>query len=182
MAATPDALADPGDTVGGAAGFFDVLSGAANAVTSLLNHTTYFEMKKRAGTVGKNGVAPLIDQLAAGEKLKKIHLVGHSFGCRVVSATAANSTTHKLRSLSLLQAAFSHYGFSKVRGGFFRSVIDGQRVSGPTLITHTKNDRAVGLAYPAASRINGDKASAFGDANDDFGGMGSNGAQKMERG
>ena len=34
----------------------------------------------------------------------------------------------------------------------------------------TKNDKAVGLAYPLASRINGDKAAAFGDEHDVFGG------------
>ena len=58
-------------------------------------------------------------------------------------------------------------------------MIEQQRVAGPVLITHTKNDRAVGLAYPAASRISGDKAMAFGDKNDDFGGIGSNGSQNM---
>jgi hypothetical protein len=81
-----------------------------------------------------------------------------------------------------LQAAFSHNGFSKQRSGFFRSVVEKKRVVGPILITHTKNDKAVGLAYPAASRIGQDKASGFGDADDEFGGLGSNGAQKMEVG
>src|SRR4029450_4507756 len=42
--------------------------------------------------------------------------------------------------------------------------------------------RAVGIAYPVASRLAGTVASAFGDANDKFGGLGRNGAQKMERG
>jgi predicted alpha/beta hydrolase family esterase len=170
----------PKDATGRAAGIGDIFSGAANAVSTLLNLTTYFEMKQRAGTVGKNGLAPLIDKLAG--QVDRIHLVGHSFGGRVVTAAAANSTTNKLYSLSLLQAAFSHNGFSKQRSGFFRSVMDKKRVVGPILITHTKNDKAVGLAYPAASRIGQDKTSGFGDADDEFGGLGSNGAQKMEVG
>ena len=66
--------------------------------------------------------------------------------------------------------------------GFFRSVIDQKRVKGPILVTHTKNDTAVGLAYPLASRINGDTTAAFGDENDKFGGLGRNGAQQMEVG
>ena len=45
------------------------------------------------------------------------------------------------------------------------------------MITHTKNDRAVGIAYPLASRISRQQASALGDQNDPYGGMGRNGAQ-----
>ena len=169
-----------GPVTGGAAGFTDIFSKAANAVVSLMNHATYFQMKKLAGTVGKEGVAPLIDRLAVGKPHRKIHLAGHSFGGRVVTATAAASKTKQLRSMSLLQAAYSHNGLSASKGGYFRSVIDDHRVAGTTIITYSKHDRAVGLAYPAASRINGDTAMAFGKADDDFGGMGSSGAQNME--
>jgi hypothetical protein len=167
-----------GDQTGKAQGIGAFLSKAANAVTNLMNLGTYFEMKQRAGTVGKNGVAPLIDELA--KQVDRIHLVGHSFGGRVVTAAAANSTTKSLHSMSLLQAAFSHNGFSNKRQGFFRSVIDKQRVAGPILVTNTKKDLSVGLAYPAASRISGDAAKGFGDADDPFGGIGSNGAQQMQ--
>lgn len=170
----------PEEAIGRAAGIGSLFSGAANAVSNLLNLTTYFEMKKRAGTVGKNGLAPLIDVLAA--QVARIHLIGHSFGGRVVTAAAANSTTNKLHSMGLLQAAFSHNGFSQKRSGFFRSVVENKRVAGPILITHTKNDKAVGMAYPAAARISRDNATGFGDADDEFGGLGSNGAQQMEVG
>ena len=163
---------------GGAAGLATFLAGFKAAAMNVLNFTTYFEMKTRAGTVGKNGVAKLIDKLAP--QVQRIHLIGHSFGGRVVTATAANSSTDKIRSMSLLQTAFSHNGFSKSMKGFFRSVVDQKRVNGPILVTHTKNDKAVGVAYPLASRINGDVAAAFGDENDKFGGLGRNGAQKME--
>jgi hypothetical protein len=39
----------------------------------------------------------------------------------------------------------------------------------------------VGLAYPLASRLNGDDAAGIGDANDRFGGMGANGAQHVDK-
>ena len=165
---------------GGAAGLKDVLSGFKAAAMNVLNFTTYFEMKARAGTVGKNGVAKLIDKFAP--QVQRIHLIGHSFGGRVVTAAAANSSTEKIRSMSLLQTAFSHNGFSQAKNGFFRSVVDQKRVKGPILVTHTKNDKAVGVAYPLASRINGDRAAAFGDENDEFGGIGRNGAQQMRSG
>ena len=166
--------------VGGAAGFKQKIAGFLGAAMNVLNFTTYYEMKARAGTVGKNGVGPLIDHLAPS--VDRIHLIGHSFGGRVVAAAAAASTTDKIRSMSLLQTAFSHNGFSKQMSGFFRSVVENNRVHGPILVTHTHNDRAVGIAYPLASRLSGDQAAALGDKNDKFGGLGRNGAQKMETG
>ncbi|HEV3409485.1 MAG TPA: hypothetical protein VG095_04280 [Chthoniobacterales bacterium] len=165
---------------GGAAGLGDIFSGFRSGAIRFLNYFTYYEMKKRAGTVGRNGVGPMLDRLA--DKVQRIHLVGHSFGGRVVTAAAAGSRTEKLRSMALLQTAFSHHGFSRSMKGFFREVVDRQRIKGPILITHTPNDRAVGVAYPAASRLSRDVSTAFGDANDKFGGIGRNGAQKMETG
>jgi len=85
-----------------------------------------------------------------------------------------------LQTMSLLQTAFSHNGFSKSMNGFFRSVVDDKRVKVPILVTYTPNDLAVGIAYPTASRLSGTVASAFGDKDDKFGGLGRNGAQKME--
>jgi hypothetical protein len=167
-------------SAGGSAGLGDIFSGIKSGAIRFLNYLAYYEMKKRAGTVGQKGVAPLLDRLA--ENVQRIHLVGHSFGCRLVTAAAATSTTDKLQSMSLLQAAFSHNGFSKSMNGFFRSVVDNHRIKGPIILTYTPNDRAVGIAYPVASRLSGTVASAFGDANDKFGGLGRNGAQKMETG
>jgi hypothetical protein len=165
---------------GGAAGLGDIFSGIKSGAIRFLNYLAYYEMKQRAGTVGQKGVAPMLDRVAS--KVQRIHLVGHSFGCRVVTAAAAASTTDKLQSMSLLQGAFSHNGFSKSMNGFFRNVVDNHRIKGPIVITYTPNDRAVGIAYPVASRLAGTVASAFGDANDKFGGLGRNGAQKMEQG
>jgi hypothetical protein len=162
----------------GAAGFLGFLSGFKSAAMNALNFTTYYEMKSRAGTVGKSGVAPLIDALS--DSVDRVHLVGHSFGGRVVASAVANSTSDKIRSLSLLQTAFSHNGFSKSMKGFFRSVVDGKRVDGPIIVTHTVNDKAVGIAYPLASRLALQTTAALGDANDKYGGLGRNGAQKME--
>jgi hypothetical protein len=186
---SPAELKPVGEGVGEAASFGSFFSGLTNAVTNLMNLGTYFKMKIRAGTVGAKGVAPLIDRLA--DKVERIHLVGHSFGGRLVTATAMASTTPKLQSMSLLQAAFSHHGFSRIRSGYFRKVAKDQetpagkcRVAGPVLITHSKYDRAVGVAYPIASRISQDQSTALqtGGPEDAFGGIGSNGAVKMDTG
>lgn len=114
-----------------------------------------------------------------------IHLVGHSFGGRLVTAVAAgpdDDSPSKVASMSLLQAAYSHYGLAKnwdgEKDGAFRRVITKAAVSGPIIVTCTANDRAVGLAYPIASLIAQQVANRLGDENDKFGGMGRNGAQK----
>jgi predicted alpha/beta hydrolase family esterase len=172
--------AGAGGATGGAAGILEFFGGFKNAAINIVNYTTYYEMKNRAGIVGARGVAPMLD--AFPREIRNIHLIGHSFGGRVVTAAAAESKTDMIRSMSLLQAAFSHNGFSQSMKGFFRKVVDEQRIKGPILVTHTKNDEAVGVAYPIASRLAGQVAAALGDENDKFGGLGRNGAQKMNVG
>ncbi len=177
-----------GMTTGGAASLGDLLSGVQAAARRIANFATYYQMKSRAGTVGSKGVADLLKRVRKAKHDIRIHLVGHSFGGRLVTAAAHSlpANTNAV-SVSLLQAAFSHNGLSggfgdagKEEKGFFRAVIDEKRVSGPIIITHTKNDRAVGIAYPLASRIAGQNAAALGDQNDPYGGMGRNGAQKTQ--
>jgi pimeloyl-ACP methyl ester carboxylesterase len=167
---------------GGAAGLGSTLGGILGAAKNLLNSITYYEMKARAGTVGADGLAPVVSQIHGKRTELRIHLVGHSFGGRLVSATAGQLPKGTLASMSLLQAAFSHYGFaaewSPGKAGGFRSTISNQVVSGPIAITHTANDKAVGIAYAIASRIAGQNAAGVGDANDTYGGIGRNGAQK----
>ena len=167
---------------GHAAGLLDIFKGAAASASNAVSFLSYFMMKERAGAVGTNGVAPLIDQLAP--QVARIHLIGHSFGGRVVAATALASKNAKIGSLTFLQAAFSHNGFSPagLMNGFFRAVIEQNRVKGPIIATHTKNDTAVGIAYPLASRISGTVAAALGDETDKYGGLGRNGAQQMNPG
>jgi pimeloyl-ACP methyl ester carboxylesterase len=145
-------------------------------IRRLLNLTTYYTMKDRAGKVGVRGVAPLLEELNTQPGGRGVHLAGHSFGGRVVTA-AVGQTRTPVSSVALLQAAFSHTAFSATFDppGAFRHVLDG-RVMGPMLITHTHNDRAVGRAYALASRLARQIGSDLGDANDPYGGLGANGA------
>jgi hypothetical protein len=168
---------------GDAAGLGSLLGGIKAAASQVLNYATYYVMKERAGTVGSIGVANVIGQILAKSPKLKVHLIGHSFGGRVVTAAAqalGDEDATKPATMSLLQAAFSHNGFATKfdgkRDGFFRKVITGKKVTGPIIVTHTVNDKAVGLAYPIASKLSGVDASAIGDENDRFGGLGRNGA------
>jgi hypothetical protein len=166
---------------GGAAFPGDLLSGTKAAARRIANFATYYQMKVRAGTVGAGGVAATLLRVRERHSELPIHLVGHSFGGRLVTAAAAQLQPGGAPvTLTLLQAAFSHNGlaekFDGVNNGAFRTVLQDKRISGPILITHTKRDRAVGVAYPLASRIAFDNASGLGDRNDPYGGMGRNGA------
>ncbi|RYE05506.1 MAG: hypothetical protein EOP33_05720 [Rickettsiaceae bacterium] len=164
------------------------LGGIKAAAMNILNLTTYYQMKERAGSIGQIGVNELLRRIRGDQSLSnlKIHAVGHSFGCRLLTAaTAGPDAQHSVRldSMTLLQGAFSHYGFAdnyddSGHAGFFRRVLSNRTVSGPLVVSHTRNDRAVGTMYALASRLAGQAASAIGDAHDKFGGLGSNGAQK----
>lgn len=195
----------PTGTTGGAAptgratttggGTYDAATGSAVALglpfgglkagaQRLLNLFTYYQMKARAGTVG-TAAANVLQTLRECQYDIGIHLAGHSFGGRLVTAaTVGVSTSSALRpdSVTLLQAAFSHYGFARTydgeHDGFFRKMIGDSMVTGPILVTHSDQDLAVGLAYPLASRLAQQAASWLGDANDRYGGIGRNGAQK----
>ncbi len=167
-----------------AAGFTEAFGGLLTGARRLLNYTTYFVMKERAGTVGTSLGSVLASVRQTNPSLR-IHLVGHSFGARLVTASV-RAQSFEPSSLSLLQGAFSHSGFSaNVPGGgtgYFRNVIEEKRVNGPIVVTHTKNDRAVGIAYAIASRVSGVNAAQFGDASDQYGGIGRNGAVNMREG
>jgi hypothetical protein len=168
--------------VGAAAGFGDFLAGPLGAAKKLLNFTTFFEMKARSGDIGARGVAPVIAQIKQARPDITVHLLGHSFGARVVSAAAKELPQDSVATLSLLQGAFSHHGFARDfepgHSGFFREMVDKKTVRGPTVITKTANDKAVGIAYAIASRISNEAAAGIGDAGDKFGGIGRNGAVK----
>jgi hypothetical protein len=169
--------------MGGAAGIGDFFGGIKAAARRILNYATYYQMKERAGTVGAGGLNPLLREIRAAAPGLRVHLVGHRFGGRLVTAAAmgrAGSESVAPASMTLLQAAFSHNGFAEdfdqARDGFFREVVVQGKVAGPIVITHTKNDSAVGIAYPIASRLSREDASDLGDEDDVFGGIGRNGA------
>lgn len=169
-----------------------VFNGLLASVAWVLNQAAYFALKKRAGLIG----AALGRQLDVADirDVQRIHLVGHSFGGRLVTAAASFMTVRQPYSLSLLQAAFSHNGFGvDIDGegldGAFRNIIDDNRVRERIVVTHTWNDRAVGVLYAVASRASRDISKqlghvtpTFGGERDRHGGMGANGAQCLVAG
>ena len=169
-------LSPPAD---GTRGIGDVAGRIAGGVGQFLNLTTWYVMKERSGTVGATGVAKAVRTLRASSPSLRLHVVGHSLGGRLAAACAkalAEAPKTPLDSLMLLEAAFSHFGFSADNGhgsaGFFRDVIVQQVVKGPFLSTFSAQDTVVGKAYSVMSRLAGDNTREIGDASDEFGGLG----------
>lgn len=162
---------------GSAAGLFNGVKAGAMRFVDMLS---YYEMKERSAKVGTGLNAVLAELRATNPKLR-IHLVGHSFGGRLVTSAVSGPTAFAPASLTLLQAAFSHNAFSANyagtnRAGFFRKVVANKLINGPIVITHTRNDSAVGKAYALASKLGRQEAAGVGDSKDRYGGLGSNGA------
>jgi hypothetical protein len=174
----------PGRESGGAAGI--TFSGIWEGLRNVINYATYYEMKNRAGIVGRGGVYAALRQLRGEDSDRKLHLVGQSFGARVVTAAVdgpgVGSSPVRPQTVTLAQAAFSHYAFAVrwdgVHDGMFRDVLTPAKLLGPMLVTHSSRDRAVGVAYAIASRLANQVASAIGDEHDIYGGLGRNGALK----
>ncbi|MFF6782252.1 alpha/beta hydrolase [Streptomyces sp. NPDC012510] len=134
----------------------------------LLRQATYFAMKRRAGAVGERGLGRLLGQLARTSPDVRVHLVGHSFGARLVSFALRGlpEGVRCVKSVTLLQAAFSHYAFAARLPHDDRAsgVLNGQqrRIDGPLVCCHSKHDSALGTIYPLASRMAGDARTVLG--------------------
>jgi hypothetical protein len=172
---------------GGAAGLGDAFGRLWNGAKEALRQLTYFEMKKRAGVVGKQGLGPLLGRVAQADPEVRIHLLGHSFGARLVSFALAglpDPARAPVKSLYLLQGAFSHFAFAdalpmdRARGGALKGMAT--RVDGPLVASFSVHDTAVGKLYPLASLSSRDDSAGLEDQLFRWGGIGHDGAQAVE--
>jgi hypothetical protein len=179
-----DALQASGVAVAGGdgqAGIGDSLRGILNGAKEALRQATYWQMKNRAGVVGQRGLGPLLGRLDATRV--RVHLVGHSFGARLVSFALAGlpSGPSPVRGVTLLEGAFSHFAFASPlpfdasRKGALAGML--ARINGPLVVCFSSHDSAVGTFYPLASFAAQEDAAAANDALFRWGGMGADGAQ-----
>jgi hypothetical protein len=128
---------------------------------------TFWSMKKRAGTVGENGARRVLMELQAAAPHAQYHLVGHSFGCKVLLSALSGDAAlvRPVDSLVLLQGAISTQSFADevvirdrpMQGGYYVVAAKG-RVRGPIVATFSERDLALKWAYPAASQAAGQVA------------------------
>lgn len=173
--------APPGSSTQGLGDWFtNAVNGAKDAVRVL----SYTVMKTRAGDIGRAGLGPLLAEVRRQAPSVRVHLLGHSFGARLVSFALAGVGTpadSPIDSLVLIQGAFSHWSFAHAqdnpfgRPGALNGVAD--RVHGPLVATFTPLDWAVGVWYPKASFLARQDTSA-GVAGR-WGGMGADGFQAV---
>ncbi|MEU9302759.1 serine-threonine protein kinase [Streptomyces sp. NPDC048269] len=182
------ALVEAGAQPGGAGERDLALGGVSrtlwNGAKELLRQATYYRMKKRAGVVGERGLGPVLAELARQRPELRVHLIGHSFGARLVSFSlrAVPEGARYVKSLTLLQGAFSHYAFSgrlphdRGRGG----ALDGlqRKVDGPVVACHSPHDTSLRVFYPLASRMAGDSAGLLG-FDERWGALGHDGVQAV---
>lgn len=122
---------------------------------------TVRQMKDRAGRVGAAGVARAVRQLVATPA--RVHLVGHSYGCRVVlSAVAAGGAPPRdVDSVLLLQPALNALAFAQDvdgRPGGYRRALD--RVRLPIVTTRSKHDMPLTRVFHLGLRRRSDLGEA----------------------
>jgi hypothetical protein len=125
---------------------------------------TFWHMKRRARDVGAGGVARLLSSLQEAAREARFHLMGHSFGCIVVSSAVASplrAGRPPVTSLALVQGAMSLWSFCSAipsasgRPGFFHRVLADRHVRGPVVVTTSVHDRAVRTFYPLGAGARG---------------------------
>lgn len=139
-------------------------SSIGDALLNPLRVLSFWKMKERARQIGENSGFNLLKTLQenAGETVR-FHLMGHSFGCIVVSSILSGPKgkgilVRPVDSLALVQGAVSLWSYcSKIsyerdRPGYFNTIIAQGKVAGPIVTTHSHLDYAVGRMYPLAGK------------------------------
>lgn len=123
----------------------------------LIKPFTVWQMKDRAGKVGGAGVSLLLADILNRNATARVHLLGHSYGCKVVMAATAGlpDGVRKIYSALLLQPAISQYAFaaqipdSAQQGGYRRNLA---RIIRPVVATFSSHDSALSQAFHLALR------------------------------
>jgi hypothetical protein len=144
----------------GLLGFGDA---AKDILLAPLRSISFWKMKDRARRIGEDAGHDLLGALMCDAPKARLHLMGHSFGCIVVSASVAGGQTAKplprpVTTLYLVQGALSLWSYADNivyvpgTGGYFRRILDERLVTGPIVTTRSRFDRAVGFFYPLGAR------------------------------
>ena len=112
---------------------------------------SFWAMKRRAGEVGerlgRECLAPLWQSLRSAPRL---HLIGHSFGAKLVTSAVLGGS--RPDSLTLLLGAFSAFAFAAEiprfdRPGFYHRVLAERHVQGPVVVLRSDHDTALATFY-----------------------------------
>jgi len=158
----PQAILEENNAEQSDGGFF---SSIRDRLLSPLRQASFWAMKHRAHVFGERGGHDLLGALqTAAPATTRFHLMGHSFGCIVVSSTVAGGSTSKplprpVDSLLLVQGALSLWAYAPdipyAQGtpGYFHPIVQKRLVKGPIVTTRSKFDTAVGRYYPQGAKL-----------------------------
>ncbi|OUL98590.1 CHAT domain-containing protein [Variovorax sp. JS1663] len=162
-ASNDDAMASGAMVLGGAGGFG---SRVRDLLLSPLRQLSFWKMKDRARLFGETGGNALLRRLQQTAPQARFHLMGHSFGSIVVSATVAGAPgapigtrVRPVDSLYLVQGALSLWSYADdipyARGtrGYFHRIVQDGLVRGPIVTTRSTRDTAVGRIYPLGAGV-----------------------------
>lgn len=156
-----------------------------------LRQLSFWTMKKRGQRIGETALHPLLNRIYEVAPAIRLHLVGHSFGCVVMSAALAghggNAPLQRpVGSCVLIQGAMSIWSYSPdiplQRGtpGYCHGILTHGKVSGPIAVTRSRHDSAVGVLYPWAAGVAGQLALAETSALPKYGAIGAFGLQGID--
>lgn len=131
-------------------------------IRSGIRLATVRQMKDRAGRVGGTGVAAALRTLAERTPAR-IHLVGHSYGAKVVLSAVCHGPGpgRAVDSVLLLQPALSAFAFAEDvdgRPGGYRKAFE--RVRGPVITTRSAHDLPLTRVFHLALRRRADLGEA----------------------
>ena len=169
-------------------GWFDL-----GGLLSPLRQLSFWKMKDRARLFGESGGHTLLNDLQRTATSKttdvRFHLMGHSFGCIVMSAMLAGPGGHgalvrPVDSVALLQGALSLWSYcadipvAQGRHGYFHSIVAEQKVRGAIITSQSEFDTAVGRFYPLGAGIRRQVSFAPGEL-PKYGGIGTFGIRGL---
>jgi hypothetical protein len=135
------------------------MGGTLNPLT-IIRMATVLLMKDRAGVVGRDGVGPQLGAILDAAPGARVHLVGHSYGCKVLlSAACWPGLPRPVRSTLLLQPALSYLALSDDvpqlgrPGGYCAAK---SRCELPIMVTWSRRDIPLHDIFPLAVRRRSD--------------------------
>ncbi len=167
-----------------------------NILFQFFQSFTFWTMKARAAVVGQNGTAPFLgaikEELSRHQRDVHIHLLGHSFGAKLLSAAVygladiPHFQAPLIDSLILLLGAFSQFSFSSQippdpgNAGRYASIIEQRLVAHPITVIYSRHDLANNRCYPLGMLVDRSHSTyERGGPDDRLGSIGANGAQGL---
>jgi hypothetical protein len=180
---------------------------ALGVLQKLFGVFSFWKMKGRAAIVGENGVYRfLVDvkkALGQHRQRTRIHLLGHSFGAKLVTAavypaaSAQNVERPLVDTLILLLGAFSQFSFSSAipveigSSGHYAPILERGVIANPVVVIYSRYDMAntdfypFGMLFAAPAQryeMSGlvGTGETYNPSKNPFGAIGANGAQGLD--